>query len=111
VRAEQKLLDPMTGEVVGTASVNTETMPLVDDGDKAASKGAADLTQLIADSPKPYACFARQYFRFTFGRLEDLDKDGCALDEVKRALDEGEPIATVLRSIAKSDAFRQRSFE
>jgi hypothetical protein len=110
LRSEQPLYDPETGEVVGSAPVDTETVPYVDSSDEAVASNAADLTALIAESPKPYACFARQYFRFTFGRLEDLDRDGCALSDVKLAIDEGRPIADVLRSIARSSAFRRRSF-
>jgi hypothetical protein len=129
VRAAQTLFDPDTGAVVGTASVNTEVVPRVErsdqqvaenaevvprvegSDDEQVAKNAEDLTNLIAASPKPYACFARQYFRFTFGRLEDLDRDACALADVKLALDEGKPMADVLRSIARSKAFRMRSFE
>ena len=112
VRAEQTLFDTETGAVVGTAGVNTEVVPHVESSnDEQVAKNAVDLTKLIADSPKPYACFARQYFRFTFGRLEDLNRDACALADVKLALDEGKPMADVLRSIARSKAFRMRSFE
>ncbi|MDI3288593.1 DUF1592 domain-containing protein [Polyangium sp. 15x6] len=110
VRTEQALFDPGTGEVVATASVDTEVVPRVESGDETVAKNAQELTNLIAASPKPYACFARQYFRFTFGRLEDLNRDACALEEVKLALDEGMPMADVLRSIARSQAFRMRSF-
>ncbi|HVK68924.1 MAG TPA: DUF1588 domain-containing protein [Polyangium sp.] len=110
VRTEQALFDPDTGAVVSTATVDTEVVPRVESGDERPAKNAADLTSLIASSPKPYACFARQYFRFTFGRLEDLDRDACALEDVKLALDEGKPMADVLRSIARSHAFRIRSF-
>ncbi|MDC0743094.1 DUF1588 domain-containing protein [Polyangium mundeleinium] len=110
VRTEQALFDPDTGAVVSTATVDTEVVPRVESGDERVAKNAADLTSLIAASPKPYACFARQYFRFTFGRLEDLDRDACALEDVKLALDEGKPMADVLRSIARSTAFRMRSF-
>jgi hypothetical protein len=111
VRAEQTLFDPETGEVVGTAKVDTAAVPRVELGDEQVAENAEELTNLIAASPKPYACFARQYFRFTFGRLEDLKRDSCALADVKLALDEGKPMADVLRTIAKSKAFRMRSFE
>lgn len=110
LRAAQTLFDPETGEVVGSAELDTEVVPAVNDGDQAVAQDAADLVALIAESPKPYACFARQYFRFTFGRQEDLDRDGCALADVKRAIDEGKPLPDVLRSIARSPAFRRRSF-
>jgi len=110
LRADQPLFNPETGEMVGSAAINTETVPAVETGDTEVSRNVADLVGLIAESPKPYACFARQYFRFTFGRQEDLNRDGCALADVKLALDEGKPIADVLRSIALSPAFRRRSF-
>jgi hypothetical protein len=96
---------------VGTADVSTEVVPRVESGAEQVAKNAEDLTNLIAASPKPYACFARQYFRFTFGRMEDLDRDACALADVKLALDEGKPMADVLLAIARSKAFRMRSFE
>ena len=111
VRAEQTLFDPDTGAVVGTAQIDTAAVPRVEITDEQVAANAGELTKLIAESPKPYACFARQYFRFTFGRLEDLDRDACALADVKLALDEGKPMADVLRSIARSQAFRMRSFE
>ncbi|NUQ77450.1 MAG: DUF1592 domain-containing protein [Polyangiaceae bacterium] len=111
VRTEQTLFDPETGQVVGTAPIDTSAVPRVELDDQQVAQSAADLTNLIAASEKPYACFARQYFRFTFGRLEDLDRDSCALADVKLALDEGKPMADVLRSIARSKAFRMRSFE
>jgi hypothetical protein len=111
VRTEQPLFDTNTGELVGTASVNTEVVPRVEASDEQVAKNAGELTDIIVASPKPYACFARQYFRFTFGRLENLNRDACALADVKKALDEGKPMADVLRSIARSKAFRMRSFE
>jgi hypothetical protein len=110
VRTEQTLFDEDTGEAVGTAEIDTTSVPAVDDGDDAESTGAHDLLDLIVESEKPSACFARQYFRFTFGRIEDLDKDACVLAGVKEALDEGEPLAEVLRRVALSSAFRQRTF-
>ena len=42
--------------------------------------------------------------------MEDLQRDSCALSDVKLALDEGKPMEEVLASIARSAAFKQRSF-
>lgn len=111
VRQSQTLFDEMTGKQVGTAAIDTSSVPRIDDGDTTSIKNAAELTDKIVNSEKPYACFAKQYFRFTFGRLEDLNRDACALGEVKLALDEGKTMADVLETIAMSAAFRQRSFE
>jgi uncharacterized protein DUF1592/uncharacterized protein DUF1588 len=110
-RSEQTLYDADTGAVVGTAPIDTTGIPHVDEGDETAIGGAADLVELVLASEKPRACFARQYFRFTFGRIEDLDKDGCALADVKSALDDGLPLAEVLRAVAMSKNFRERSFD
>ncbi len=110
LRAEQPLFDDMSGDQMGTAVIDTTTVPSVDDGDQTVSTGAPDLMNLIVQSEKPGACFARQYFRFTFGRMESIDKDACVLADVKKALDDGESLATVLRTVALSSAFRQRTF-
>ena len=110
-RKEQVLYDPDTGDEVGSAPVDTTSVPRIDDGDETPSAGAADLQKLVLASPKPHACFARQYFRFTFGRQEDLDRDACPLADVKATLDEGAPLAEALRAMALSDNFRRRSFE
>jgi hypothetical protein len=67
--------------------------------------------ELILNSDKPRACFARQYFRYTFGRMEDLDADACALDAVKQSLVDGAPLADALRAVALSPSFRRRSFD
>lgn len=120
VRSSQPLFDPTSGAVVGTASVDTTGTPFVDDGDDTFANDAHDLVGLIVESPKFHACFARQYFRFTFRRIEDLSTDGCALATTKAALDGSDDggadehragkLVDVLRSVAMSDAFRTRSF-
>jgi hypothetical protein len=110
VRATQLLYDDQ-GNEVGSAPIRTDSVPLVEGDDDTPTSGAGELTDLILESPKPYACFARQYFRFTFGRLEDLDRDACALKDVKDALDDDLPLPQVLRAIALSKSFQERSFD
>jgi hypothetical protein len=110
-RSEQTFYDEETGEVVGSAPIDTTSVPRVDDGDERPSSGAADVTDFIMASKKPYACFTRQYFRYTFGRIEDINRDACALSDVKQVLDEGRPLAEVLKTVALTAGFRQRSFE
>lgn len=108
-RTEQTLFDPVTGERVGVAPVDTSSIPRVDEGAEEPSNGAADLTAMLVASEKPHACFARQYFRFTFGREENLELDGCALKPIDEALDQKRPLVEVLRAVALSSAFRTRS--
>ncbi len=109
-RSEQPLFDPTTGAQVGVAPVDTATVPKIEQDDTSASSGAADVTALMLASDKPHACFARRYFRFTFGRFEDSQRDGCALKVVKDTLDKDAPLAEVLRAVALAPAFKQRSF-
>ena len=108
-RTEQTLFDE-AGSVVGSAPIDATAVPAVDDSEAAVSS-VSELTDLIAASKKPRACFARHYFRFTFGRMEDFELDACALDALTTALDEGQPMAEVLRTVALTDAFKRRSFQ
>jgi hypothetical protein len=109
LRTSQTLYDDQ-GNAVGSAKIDTSGVPRVDATDGNSVKNAADLTSMIEKSPKLHACFARQYFRYTFGRMEDLNKDGCVLSDVKSALDGKAPLPEVLRAVALSPAFKTRSF-
>ena len=67
-----------------------------------------DLTELLADSGKVEACFARQFVRFAQSRAEDETVDGCALEAVRASLTSGESFRTALRKFALLPAFKQR---
>lgn len=108
-RTEQPLFDEQ-GNRVGSASVDTASIPKVEARDTTASAGAADLTRLILASDKPYACFARQYFRFTFSRLEHPPEDGCTLSALKEKVQGKAGLAEVLKAIALDRSFRERTF-
>jgi hypothetical protein len=108
LREEQPLFDAR-GNRVGSVPVDTSSVPRVEASDATPSAGAADLTRLIVASDKPYACFARQYFRFTFARVES-NADGCALAALKDKLQENAGIYDVLKAIALDRSFRERTF-
>ena len=65
--------------------------------------------RLMAESGKAHACFARQYFRFTFGRWEDVGADGCVLERLRLVLARKAPLTELLREIALSPEFQQRT--
>jgi hypothetical protein len=109
VRTKQRLYDA-TGRVKSELPIDTRSVPRVFPDDDRPSSGPADLARLIVDSGKADACFARQYFRFTFARWENDAADGCALEQL-RAAARGGSLASVLRTIALSPQFRQRRFE
>lgn len=74
-----------------------------DDGTLA---GAADLARAIAESPEAVSCFARQWLRFTLGRLE-TDTDDASLTTVEEALAAGS-LKDALVSITATSAFTFR---
>jgi len=109
VRGEQRLFSD-DGDEVGTAAIDTRSTPQVLDGDTSQSSGPQELMQLIRDSGKAHACFARHYFRFSFGRFEDLQRDGCVLEQLRSALVDTGTLSGMLREVALAPAFQRRNF-
>lgn len=109
-RDVEKLIDLVTGEVHGEAPVDTEVVAQVIPDDPAVVKDGIELQEKMLESGKVQACFARAYFRFTFGRTEHVGKDACVLDVMHQPLKTGQPIKDTLRAVANSDAFLQRNF-
>lgn len=110
VRTTQVLFDD-DGQVTGERPIDTRSIPQVIPGDDTPSEGVADLAQQIIDSGELSACFARQYVRFSHGRPEDSQRDGCALEDLTARLDADAPLAEVLRAIALRPEFRQRAID
>lgn len=71
---------------------------------------ALDATETLAQSGVFESCFARQYFRFAFGRAEREAQDGCALAALEAAAQEGRPMAEVLKEVALQPAFQRRDY-
>ncbi|WP_438021942.1 DUF1592 domain-containing protein [Sorangium sp. So ce233] len=110
LRAEELLIDPITGELAGTAPVDSRAVPRLTSRDATEVADGRELQELMLASGKVQSCFARVYFRFTFGRAEDAARDACALADLQGALADGAPLADVLRRVALTPAFRQRHF-
>jgi hypothetical protein len=109
-RSEQVLFDE-EGNVTGRRPVDTTSVPRVIGDDDRVSNGAADLSQMLVESERVQACFARHYLRWTFGRLEDPDRDGCMLNSLTSNLVAGAPLQDVLRQLALRDEFKTRHIE
>ena len=107
-RTHQRLFDA-DGTHRGERPVDTRTQFRFGDRTRAVS-GAEDVTRLIAQSGEFESCFAVQYFRFAFGRMEDSLKDGCALATLEGQAQEGRPLAEVLKAVALQPAFHRRDF-
>jgi len=109
-RTEQQLFDD-TGKKTGTKAVDTSSVPEVSEGDTTPVSGAAELMTLIQQSGKVEACLARNFFRFTYARWDDPQKDGCALEPVRQAVSGNGKLQDLLSATVLTNTFRRRAFE
>jgi hypothetical protein len=106
-RTHERLFDE-AGNEIASLPIDTSGVPYVltsDDGDVA---GPVELGEVVVDSGKPQACFARNYFRFATGRPEDLEADGCALEAVREQVADGGSLREALVVLALEPGFRMR---
>jgi hypothetical protein len=107
-RTVQTLYDA-TGKVVGSQPVNTIAAPAVVPGDARTAADANQATQYILDSGAFESCFAKQYFRFTFARLESQSDQGVLTDLTNYAK-AGQSLRTVLSTVALRAEFQLKDF-
>lgn len=110
-RTVEPVFDKLTGERIAEVPIDTVAVPNVDGDDDRTASSAAELASFMLETEKPQACFARRYFRFTFGRVEDDTRDGCTLALMHQALTEGDDLGVVVRDIALRPDFRTKTFE
>ncbi|MEZ4219801.1 MAG: DUF1592 domain-containing protein [Polyangiaceae bacterium] len=110
-RQNEKLIDLLTGEVKGEKPVDTQVTPRIDieDGSTQVSDGL-ELQDQMLKSGKLHSCFARLYFRFTFGREENIARDACELADLHGRMLKGQSLRDVIRAVALTPAFRERNF-
>jgi hypothetical protein len=53
---------------------------------------------------------ARNYFRYTFARFEDLTADACTLETIRSAAASG-TLTDMVRAVVITPAFKQRTFQ
>jgi hypothetical protein len=105
-RAEERVIDEVTGEVIATLPIDSSAAPMLT-GDDTVIDSGLELSQQIADSGEAEACFARQYFRATFGR-EETEEDTCVVEGLEEALQDGGSLREALRGVALDPMFRSR---
>jgi hypothetical protein len=108
-RTEQRFFDA-TGNAAGSKPVNTSGVPHVTDSDSSAA-GATELMQQILASGKVEACLSRNFFRYTFARWENPDIDGCALENMRKSLENDGTLVDLVMAATLDGSFRQRAFE
>lgn len=106
-RTEETVYDD-EGAILATIPLDTTSVPALVADDTESIEGGVELSEKVLDSGKAQSCFARHYFRFTFGRAEDDEVDGCTLEGMYDPLLQGAPLEDVLRSIALSPTFKLR---
>lgn len=105
-RSEEIVYGP-EGEVLAIHPVDDRATPQIEYGNLTPGQGADDLARRIEESGKFPACLARQYFRFTTGRLEDDRGDGCSLERMRRSFTNA-GFVRGMRAIAADPAFGRR---
>jgi hypothetical protein len=108
-RTQQQLFEA-DGTSAGSLPVDTHVRPQVTAGDVRGASGADDLAALMLQSGKLELCFARNYFRFTFGRWEDDAFDASVLERLRARLVETESLEQMLREVVFAPEFRRRRF-
>ncbi|HET6585836.1 MAG TPA: DUF1588 domain-containing protein, partial [Nannocystaceae bacterium] len=103
-RTEERVIDDATGEVLATLPIDSSATLA---GSDASISTGLELSEQILASGGTEACFARQYFRATFGR-EEIEDDTCVIDRVSAVLVEGGSMREALRTIALDPVFRSR---
>lgn len=113
-RTTERMLDPTSGAVLAELALDTTATPRLTAGDTRPVSDSGELMARVADTGLVEACFARNYFRYTFGRQETA-ADGCALERIRAALAgvTGDPMTpgslrAALRAVALDPSFRQR---
>jgi hypothetical protein len=108
-RTEQSFFDA-DGKPTGSKPVKTSGVPHVS-GAETPIADAADLMQQIVSSGKVEACLSRNFFRYTFARWEDPAVDGCALEGMRKSLEDGGTLVDLVVAATLDGSFKQRAFE
>jgi hypothetical protein len=110
-RTEETLYNT-DGSVATKLPVDTAVTPYVEMADGVdTAGGASDLMELAEKSEKPAACIARNYFRYTFARFEDLTADACTLEALRTSLTGNGTLVNMVQAVVNTPAFKQRTFQ
>jgi len=108
-RTEQRFFDA-SGAASGSKPISTSGVPHVTEAETVVS-GPSELMQQILASGKVEACLSRNFFRYTFARWEDAAADGCALEGMRKSLEDGGTLVDLVMAASLDGSFRQRAFQ
>ena len=114
-RTHEVILDEVTGQELASLELDTRVQPNLTPGDTTEVSEPGELMQRVADSGLVEECFARQYFRFSYGR-EDAAEDACTIASIRSGLESAADgsagpgtLREALRAIALHPSFRRRA--
>lgn len=84
LRQQERVVDPATAQTAHLA-IDDQVDVMIEDT-AVRVRGGLELSHAIAGSNKGNQCFARQWFRFSYGRMEDLFQDACLIKEMEEQL-------------------------
>jgi Protein of unknown function (DUF1592)/Protein of unknown function (DUF1588)/Protein of unknown function (DUF1595)/Protein of unknown function (DUF1587)/Protein of unknown function (DUF1585) len=77
-------------------------------GNNGTYDGAIELAGMLAQTPEMHDCMARQWFRFSLGRMDD-ELDSCSLERLTTAFEDSDhDVRSLIHEIVLSNAFRYR---
>jgi hypothetical protein len=110
VRTSERIFDD-TGNMIADLPIDSSVTPNVVPGDATQVSDAVGLIHLLDASGRVHSCLAREYFRFTYQRVEDTNADGCALAAVEGAALNGQSLVQVFQRSVLAQSYRQKRFE
>ncbi len=88
--------------------LDTQVEPKIDFQSSQQVNGPIELTQLMADSGKVDACFAKQLWRYTHKRRERPQDNCSVLDMAQTSAREGGGLLETLKKVISTDTFTRR---
>lgn len=107
---EEESLYATDGSLLATLPIDTEATISISPGEETTMRDPATLSEAIVQNDAAQTCLARHYFRFAYGRTEDVDADGCQLRSLRDSLIDG-TIEDMMMQIALRPEFKLRRRE
>lgn len=77
-----------SGVVLANIPIDDVVDVAIDPGKPVRISGPLDLSRALAQSKKANQCFAKQWFRFSHGRLENWNEDGCVVQDMETTMNQ-----------------------
>jgi hypothetical protein len=109
-RSSELVYNAATHAYLGQLPLNLQVDFSIAGGVSRSISQPRELAESLVESRYPQACFARQFFRFSFGKEESLSgEEACALQAFySKLVDESQSLRDALKEFARSRFFTER---